>query len=152
MLLYQSFLEVIIFEDDPFPVILCKTDNTSALSWINHRCKGSLLGRALGRLLVGLLMDSPLGINATWINTHDNEVADGLSRFKSNSDNVSNDHPTFDYSLLQQKYEKTLSGCRLWLPSSRLISLIYTVLTTRQSPPLKELRNFKPSDLGKLTT
>lgn len=141
-----------LFEDDPFPVILCKTDNTSALSWINHRCKGSLLGRALGRLLVGLLMDSPLGINATWINTHDNEVADGLSRFKSNSDNVSNDHPTFDYSLLQQKYEKTLSGCRLWLPSSRLISLIYTVLTTRQSPPLKELRNFKPSDLGKLTT
>ena len=92
------------------------------LFW-GHRAQvprpGRGLGRALGRLLVGLLMDSPLGINATWINTHDNEVADGLSRFKSNSDNVSNDHPTFDYSLLQQKYEKTLSGCRLWLPSSR---------------------------------
>lgn len=141
-----------LFADDPFPVILCMTDNTSALNWVNHRCKGSLLGRALGRLFVGLLMDSPLGINAAWINTHDNEVADGLSRYKSCSENVANGYPTFDYSLLKQKYKKTLSECRLWLPSSRLISLVYTVLTTRQSPSLKELRSFKPQDLGRLTT
>ncbi len=53
-----------ILQDDPFPVILAKTDSTSALNWVNHRCKGSPLGRALALLFVGLLMDSPLGINA----------------------------------------------------------------------------------------
>ena len=39
--------ESTLFKDDPFPVILCMTDNTSALNWVNHRCKGSSLGRAL---------------------------------------------------------------------------------------------------------
>lgn len=141
-----------ILRDDPYPVILCMTDNTSAMNWINHRCKGSQLGRALGRLFVGLLMDSPLGINAAWLNTHDNEVADGISRFKSDPNNMSNGHPTFDYSLLKQRYSKVLTNCRLWLPSSSLLSFIYQTLTTRQSPPLEEIRKLAPRDLGKLIT
>ena len=153
---YCAALSIIVekglFTDDPFPVILCMTDNTSALNWINHRCKGSKLGRALGRLFVGLLMDSPLGINAAWLSTHDNEIADDISRFKSQTTDVANEHPTFDYSLLQQKYKETLSECQLWSPSSRLISLIYTTLTTKQSPPLEEVRSLQPCDLGKLTT
>ena len=152
---YCAALSVIaadgLFSDDQYPVVLCKTDNTSALNWVSHRCKGSPLGRALGRLFVGLLMDSPLGINAEWLSTHDNEVADGISRAKSCSTNDANPHPTFDYSSLKQKYEKTLGTCRLWSPSSQLLSLIYNVLTTRQSPPLKELRSFRPGDLGKLS-
>ena len=156
ILSYCAALSVIaendLLADDPFPVILCMTDNTSALNWINHRCKGSMLGRALGRLFVGLIMDSPLGINAAWLNTHDNEIADGISRFKTQSTNVANEYPTFDYSLLKQKYKTTLSECQLWSPSSRLTSLIYTVLTTRRSPSLKELRSLKPHELGKLTT
>lgn len=141
-----------ILQNDPYPVILCKTDNTSALNWINHRCKGSALGRALGMLFVGLLMDSPLGINAAWINTNDNEVADGISRFNLNPANTSNGNPTFDYSSLQQRYNTTLSGCRLWSPSSRLLSFIYQVLITRQSPTLAEIRSLEPSELGRLTT
>ncbi len=140
-----------LFSVDQFPVVLCKTDNTSALNWASHRCKGSPLGRALGRLFVGLLMDSPLGINAEWLSTHDNEVADGISRAKAHSQSDTNPHPTFDYSSLQQKYKETLGTCRLWSPSSRLLSLIYSVLTTRQSPPLKDIRSFKPGDLGKLS-
>ena len=152
---YCAALSVIsadfLFADDQYPVVLCKTDNTSALNWVSHKCKGSPLGRALGRLFVGLLMDSPLGINAEWLSTHDNEVADGISRAKSCSTNDANPHPTFDYSSLKQKYVKTLGTCRLWSPSSRLLSLIYSVLTTRQSPPLRELRSLKPCDLGKLT-
>jgi|SaaInl74LU_5_DNA_1037368.scaffolds.fasta_scaffold03592_2 hypothetical protein len=140
-----------ILQYDPFPVILCKTDNTSALSWVNHRCKGSALGRALGFLFVGLLMDSLLGINSEWLNTHDNGVADGISRFKLKSTNNTNSHPTFDYSTLQQRYSTTLSGCRLWSPSSRLISIVYQILTTRQTPSLEEIRSLAPNDLGSLT-
>ncbi len=141
-----------ILQDDPFPVILAKTDSTSALSWVTHRCKGSPLGRALALLFVGLLMDSPLGINADWIDTLANEVADGISRFKLSSTSETNIHPSFDYSTLKQKYNTTLAGCRLWSPSSRLISMIYQILITRQSPTLAEIRSLVPNDLGKLTT
>ena len=137
---------------DPWPVILCMCDNTTAINWVNHRCKGSPLGRALGRLFVGLLMGRRLGINSAYINTHDNVVADGLSRFKAITIRNSHSYSTFDYSTLKQRYSTILGDCRLWSPSSRLISIIYQVLITRQSPSLTELRSLRPNDLGKLTT
>ena len=112
-----------LFADDPFPVILCmtdqgnnQTDNASALNWVNHRCKGSLLGRAIGRLFVSLLMDSSLGINAAWINTHDIEVAGGLSRFKSRSKTLLTNIPLLIILCLNRNtrrhYRSVDSGCR----------------------------------------
>lgn len=62
----MSECDILQLQDDPFPVILAKTDSTLALNWVNHRCKGSSLGRALALLFVGLLIVSPLGINADW--------------------------------------------------------------------------------------
>lgn len=147
---YCAALHVIsssgILSDDPHPVVLCKTDNTSALNWVNHRSKGSPLGRALGRLFVGLIMDSPLGINAEWINTNDNEIADEISRLKKDSDKEF----SFDYSQLKQKFHGTLKDCQRWYPSTRLISIIYRVLLTRQPPILEDVRSLRPSDLGRL--
>ena len=35
--------------DDPHPVLLSMADNTSADSWTNHTCKGSILGRLLAK-------------------------------------------------------------------------------------------------------
>ena len=137
-----------ILSEDPHPVVLCKTDNTSALNWVNHRCKGSPLGRALGRLFVGLLMDSPLGINAEWLNTHDNEIADEISRLKQSS----HKDFSFDYSQLKQKFHPTLKDCKRWYPTTRLTSIIYRVLLTRQPPALADVRRFCPNDFGKLGT
>ncbi len=36
--------------EDPYPVVLCVTDNTSALNWTLHTSKKSMIGRALALL------------------------------------------------------------------------------------------------------
>ena len=58
--------------DDPYPVILSITDNTSALSWTRHTCKRSRIGRLLARCFCSLLINLPMGINAQWISMVDN--------------------------------------------------------------------------------
>jgi hypothetical protein len=35
--------------DNPHPIVLCITDNTSALNWTLHTCKKLIIGRALAR-------------------------------------------------------------------------------------------------------
>ena len=47
--------------DDPHPVILCVTDNTSALNWTLHTSKKSRIGRALARFFCGVLIGSNVG-------------------------------------------------------------------------------------------
>jgi hypothetical protein len=64
---------------DPHPVLLNVTDNASALSWTNHTCRKSKLGRLLAQFFCSLLIDSPLGINSQWISTDDNKIADDIS-------------------------------------------------------------------------
>jgi hypothetical protein len=44
--------------NDPYPVVLCVTDNTSALNWTLHTSKKSIIGRALARFFCGLLIGS----------------------------------------------------------------------------------------------
>jgi hypothetical protein len=39
--------------NDPHPVVLCVTDNTSALNWTLHTSKKSIIGRALARFFAG---------------------------------------------------------------------------------------------------
>ena len=46
------------------PVLLNVCDNLSAGDWLNFKCKTSLLGRAVGRYLIGMLMGTQLGIQA----------------------------------------------------------------------------------------
>ena len=48
--------------DDPHPVVLCVTDNTSALNWTLHTSKKSCIGRALARFFCGLLIGSNVGV------------------------------------------------------------------------------------------
>jgi hypothetical protein len=50
--------------NDPHPVVLCVTDNTSALNWTLHTSIKSAIGRALARFFCGLLIGSDVGINA----------------------------------------------------------------------------------------
>jgi hypothetical protein len=68
--------------EDPSPVLLAWCDNTSTVNWITHAEVGSTIGRALGRLFCALLINSPLGINAKWLSTLENEVVDEISCLK----------------------------------------------------------------------
>ncbi len=65
--------------DDPHPVVLCVTDNTSALNWTLHTSKKLTIGRALARFICGLLIGLDVGINAKWISTIENIIADKTS-------------------------------------------------------------------------
>jgi hypothetical protein len=75
--------------DNPHPVILTVTDNSSALSWTLHTCKQSKIGQMLACFFCSLLINLPLGINSQWISTIDNKIADNVSRLKKQSDNNS---------------------------------------------------------------
>ena len=134
--------------DDPNPVLLNVTDNTSALNWTVHNCKSSMIGRMLARFFCCLLMDSPMGINSEWIATDDNELADEISRLRKKSSHIQH-FRTFDYSSLQQKYS-VLKACRFFQPSQELICMINAIVLHMKWPNLAEVRTLKQKGLGKL--
>ncbi len=137
--------------NDSYPVVLCVTDNTSAKNWTTHTSKTSPIGRALARFFCGILINSNLGINAKWIDTHTNFIADDISRIKESTNNPSSPIIEYDFSKLQQKHSE-LKTCRFFQPSPKLLSVIWTILLTRKCPELKEVLALKPCDFGKLLT
>jgi hypothetical protein len=112
---------------DPHPVVLCVTDNISAKKWTVHTSKKSIIGRALARFFCGLLIGSDVGINAKWISTSANKIADEISRIKKSTQNPSSFH--YDFSKLQQDHVE-LKHCRFFQPSQELLSLIWDILLT----------------------
>jgi hypothetical protein len=64
--------------DDPHPVILNVTDNSSALSWTLHTCKRSKIRQMLAHFFCSLLINLPLGINSQWISMINNKIDDNL--------------------------------------------------------------------------
>ena len=140
--------------DDPYPVVLCVTDNTSALNWTLHTSKKSSIGRALARFFCGLLIGSNVGVNAKWISTIENVIADKISRLKAivgTNPESSSSVNTYDYANLQQEHVE-LKACASFQPSHRLLSLIWEILLTQKCPDLKQILSLKPQDLGKLST
>ena len=135
--------------DDPYPVLLNWCDNKSAISWTNHHCKESPAGRALGRMFCMLLINSDVGINAKYISSEDNVVADTISRISAIKS--SNPDQSFDYSKLKQTFPQ-LKPCREFQPSRELLSLIWRSVQTKKSPSLKEIQELKQRGLGKLSS
>jgi hypothetical protein len=89
--------------DDPHPVVLCITDNTSAMNWTLHTSKKSNIGRALARFFCGLLIGSNVGVNAKWISTIKNLIADKISRLKeviNTNSKLPSSLPTYNYTHL----------------------------------------------------
>jgi hypothetical protein len=107
--------------NDPNPVVLCVTDNISAKNWTIHTSKQSIIGRALARFFCGLLINSSVGINAKWISTLKNKIADNISRLKVTNLPHSTSH--YDFSQLKQDH-KELKACCVFHPSPKLISVI----------------------------
>ena len=140
--------------DDSYPVVLCVTNNTSALNWTLHTSKKSMIGRALGRFVCGFLIGSDVGVNAKWISTIENLIADKISRLKALIDTnpkSSSSSPTYDYANLQQEHAE-LRVCAFFQPSHKLLSLIWEILLTQRCPDLSQILSLKPQDLGKLST
>jgi len=115
---------------NPYPLALIFADNVSAEIWAMKGCKHSFLGRALGRLLCALLINNPLGLCTARIGTHENEIADKISRLKSETDSLS-----FFCDLVQSHPQ--LRGCRRFHPSKELLSgITEALLTGKLADPL----------------
>jgi hypothetical protein len=135
--------------DDPHPVILNVTNNSSALSWTLHTYKRSKIGQMLARFFCSLLINLPLGINSQWISMINNKIADDISCLKKQSDN--NSSPAFDYTILKQTYPE-LRHFSFFQIQHELILLIWDIMLTKKWPNHKEVQTLKQRPLGKLTT
>ena len=82
-----------------FPFFWDLCDNMSSTTWANKNCKYSLIGRRLARFFIGLLMGTNIGIQAEWLSTHANFIADHISRLKDADGNGD-----FDYAALKITY------------------------------------------------
>ncbi len=123
--------------DDPHPVILDVTNNSSALSWTLHTCKQSKIGQMLARFFCSLLINLPLGIISQWISMIDNKIVDNISRCKMHSDN--NSSPAFDYTFLKKMYPE-LRHCSFLQIQPELILLIWDIVLTKKWPSHKRSR------------
>jgi hypothetical protein len=110
--------------------------------------KKSIIGQALARFFCGLLIGSNIGINATWISTITNKIADEISRIKKFAHNPFSFQ--FDFAKLQQDHAE-LRHCRFFQPSHELLSMIWDILLTRNLPDLDKVRLLKQNSLGKLS-
>jgi hypothetical protein len=115
--------------NDPHPVILNVTDNSSTLSWTLHTCKQSKIGKMLACFFCSLLINLSFGINSQWTSMIDNKIADNINRLKKHSD--SNSSPAFDYTILKQTYPE-LRRCSFFQIQPELILLIWDIVLTKK--------------------
>jgi hypothetical protein len=113
-----------------------------------HTSKKSIIGRALARFFCGLMIGSDVGINAKWIATETNKIADAISRLKKSHTLTSF---CYDFSKLKQDHAD-LKHCRFYHLSQELLSLIWKTVLTRKSPDLDSVQALKLSGLGRLST
>jgi hypothetical protein len=64
---------------DPHPVVHCITDDISTKNWTTHTCKKYIIGQALACFFCGLMIGSQVEINAKWISTTANKIANKIS-------------------------------------------------------------------------
>jgi hypothetical protein len=135
--------------DNPHPVVLNVTINSSVLWWTLHMCKQSKIGQMLALFFCSLLINLPLGINSKWISTINNKITDNISRLKKHSD--INSSPAFDYTILKQTYPE-LRHCSFFQIQPELILLTWDIMLTEKWPNHKEVQTLKQRPLGKLIT
>ena len=68
--------------DDVYPVLLNWFGNITACTWVNYKCKELLIGRRLALVFVGLLLNSNMEIQAEYLNTVKNFIADDILRLR----------------------------------------------------------------------
>ena len=128
---------------DGYPVLMNVCDDLSAGAWLNFRCKTSLMGRAMGRVLIGLLMGTNLGIQGDKAPDgafKDQDAVKELARGQLSS------HNTFLTHLPNR------SSLRTFQPSSILLGMIWeTLLRADWKCPLT-VGKLGPQTLGSITS
>ena len=89
-------------------------------------------------------MSSNIGIQAEWLSTHENVIADEISRIKKL-------HGTFDYSQLLLAFPQ-LQKCRRFHPSATLLLMISSVLEGKDLPDLMTLGRLEPQMHGSFSS
>lgn len=126
-----------------YPTIKIWADNKTAISWLDKGCKRSLIGRALGRLQCALLMNSPVGLSADYINTKLNVIADEISRvIKEANLNIA-------ISDLYQRFP-SLGNCRRFHPNPDLISFITDALLSKRLIDPLTIKDLVQQNPGKI--
>ena len=125
-----------------YPVLLNFCDNTAACSWVNDKCKHSMIGKRLARLYIGLLMGTKIGVHAEWIPIDRNVIADDISRLKELSETGD-----YDYKRLKDTYP-ALAACHQFQPSPTLLGMIWDILLHKSCPDPLIVRQLKPSVPG----
>ena len=135
----------VLFRENPtlckhlFPLLLNWTDNKTAKAWIRKAATRTKKGKALQRILMCLMINNPVGLNAEYIPGLNNILADAISRVYSNSLSHSSFEKLFQ-EFPQMKY---------WMrfhPSQELLSALYSGLLKGQDPGL-----YLPKHLGHFT-
>jgi hypothetical protein len=101
-------------------------------------------------IILWFLIGLQVGINAKWINTIKNVIADKILRLKRTNEisPLSSTYElTYDYSNLQQEHEE-LKACNSFQPSPKLLSLILEILLTQRCPDLSLILSLKPHGCG----
>ena len=107
-------------------------------------CKNSLIGQALGRLQCALMLHSPVSFNASHLTTIENKIADGISRFKSESDTM------LGFDKLIQEHPQ-LSVCRRFHPNPVIFSVIMEAFLHKKCTNPITLAGQILTDPGKIT-
>ena len=98
----------------------------------------------MGRIFLGLLMSTKLGIQAKWLETELNKLVDDIAPLEDDDHN-------YDYSRLILDHP-CLANCRQFQPSNILLLMISEVLLSSASPDLLIIRNLEPLALGSHTS
>ena len=120
-----------------FPLLLNWTDNTTAKSWIRKAATRTQKGKALQRILCGLMINNPIGIEAKHIAGIKKNLADAISRVYTSS------YSKLSFTKVFQEFPQMRSWNR-FLPSQDLLSYLCSSLSVGQRSlcPPKLFRHF----------
>ena len=85
-------------------------------------------------------MSTKIGIQAEWLPSELNKIADDISRLEDEDGN-------YDYSRLLIDHP-SLSSCRQFQPSDTLLSMIWDTVLKKDSPDPLTVRQLEPAALG----
>jgi len=119
--------------------------------WVTHACLKYWVGCTLGCFFCALLINYHLGINAEWLSTKDNTIADEISRLWA-LHNYANEPNIFDvdYQLLFQS--SPVTDVQQFVPNKELISCLQFFLINQICPSLEWINKLKQAGLGRLIT
>ena len=101
---------IVFFRENPnscsneYPLLLNWTDNMTSKSWIRKAASRTDKGKALQRLLCGLMINNPVGLKAEHIAGVKNVLADAISRIYSST------YSKISFNKLFQEYPQM----KLW--------------------------------------